>query len=515
MATKEDTPVLQKGSDALFDYCCCVCDDNASLTEAHFYCESCCKWYCDQCVSLHGQMYKKHTTLGKMEQVKWPVARGVAELLTKCEEHKGKTIEMFCADHSHLCCTTCVLLDHRKCNKVTQITSGEHKKEHDDLQKLTTDINSLTQRLRKLIEQKEDNVRSLQCEYDNIIEEITLVREKFNAALDLLVQRTINEGREVVARLQKSLQADVFLGKAALKRIQSLQDASDKIAPHDSELSTVAFMKIENELLTSDSILREIDSKSDFTLSFTLDKNIENCLATMTTLGTINTSNRSTVIATIRNSRYNIKLSGEETCEIRCICEMPNGNVIIADAKNNKIKILDKHFHVVSYCDIPAHPFYVCQITDAEVAVAVYNWVSVQEIHILALKNDTMVEKEIFKLTHPCTGIRHYNGHLYVTSKQALYRYTMTGMLLDKMYEDTSGSHTVYRFALNANVDRIYVLDLTNHKVLTLNMSGQFLASFTDPELKQPIDVHVTESGQVLVCGHTSQNIIQLNSEGT
>ncbi|XP_052253139.1 uncharacterized protein LOC127859663 isoform X2 [Dreissena polymorpha] len=422
---------------------------------------------------------------------------------------------MFCVDHSQLCCTACVLLDHRKCNKVTQITSGEHKKEHDDLQKLTTDINSLTQRLRKLIEQKEDNVRSLQCEYDNIIEEITLVREKFNAALDLLVQRTINEGREVVARLQKSLQADVFLGKAALKRIQSLQDASDKIAPHDSELSTVAFMKIENELLTSDSILREIDSKSDFTLSFTLDKNIENCLATMTTLGTINTSNRSTVIATIRNSRYNIKLSGEETCEIRCICEMPNGNVIIADAKNNKIKILDKHFHVVSYCDIPAHPFYVCQITDAEVAVAVYNWVSVQEIHILALKNDTMVEKEIFKLTHPCTGIRHYNGHLYVTSKQALYRYTMTGMLLDKMYEDTSGSHTVYRFALNANVDRIYVLDLTNHKVLTLNMSGQFLASFTDPELKQPIDVHVTESGQVLVCGHTSQNIIQLNSEGT
>ncbi|KAH3893252.1 hypothetical protein DPMN_017398 [Dreissena polymorpha] len=58
-------------------------------------------------------MYKKHTTLGKSEQRKWPVAKGEAELLTQCEEHKGEHIKMFCVDHSQLCCTACVLLDHR------------------------------------------------------------------------------------------------------------------------------------------------------------------------------------------------------------------------------------------------------------------------------------------------------------------------------------------------------------------------------------------------------------------
>ena len=104
--------------------------------------------------------------------------------------------------------------------------------------------------------------------------------------------------------------------------------------------------------------------------------------------------------------------------------------------------MLDKHFHVISHCDMPACPVYVCQITDAEMAVAAYNWKSVHEIHVLALTNNNIVGKETFKLTHPCTGIRHHNGHLYVTSGQALYRYTMTGMLLDKMYEDTSSSHT-------------------------------------------------------------------------
>ena len=113
MAADEETPVLQKCSDILIDYCCSVCEDNDTLTEAQFYCERCSKWFCDQCVSLHGQMYKKHSTLGKSEQGKWPVAKGVAEQLTQCEAHKGEKIAMLCADHSQLCCATCVLLGHR------------------------------------------------------------------------------------------------------------------------------------------------------------------------------------------------------------------------------------------------------------------------------------------------------------------------------------------------------------------------------------------------------------------
>ncbi|KAH3819388.1 hypothetical protein DPMN_121121 [Dreissena polymorpha] len=292
-----------------------LCEDNDTLKEAQTYCEVCSKWFCDQCMSLHGQMYKKHTTLGKSDQGKWPVAKGVAELLTQCEIHKGENIKMFCADHSQLCCTTCVLLDHRQCNNVTQISCGNHKKEHEDLQKLTIDINNLTQRLRKMVEQTECNVKSLQFAYDKILEKITLERQKINAALDLVERRTINEGRALVTRLQKSLQADVDSGKAALKRIQSLQEASDKIEPHNSELSTVAFMKIKKELLTSDSIVREMASKTDSTLSFTLDTNIKKCLATMTMLGSINTSENNTMIATTRKTDNNVKKDNEFVLE--------------------------------------------------------------------------------------------------------------------------------------------------------------------------------------------------------
>ncbi|KAH3876331.1 hypothetical protein DPMN_000170 [Dreissena polymorpha] len=94
-------------------YICSVCMDNGRLTDADFHCQNCGKYYCDECLSLHNQMYKKHTAHGIYENEKWPGAKGVEELFTQCEEHGGNHIKMFCEDHSQLCCSTCVLIDHR------------------------------------------------------------------------------------------------------------------------------------------------------------------------------------------------------------------------------------------------------------------------------------------------------------------------------------------------------------------------------------------------------------------
>ncbi|XP_052267474.1 uncharacterized protein LOC127869173 isoform X2 [Dreissena polymorpha] len=508
MANKEETSVLQKGSDLLIDYFCSVCEDNDNLIEAQSYCESCSKWYCDQCVSLHDQMYKKHTTLGMSAKAKWPVANVVAELLSQCEEHKGKTIKMFCAEHGQLCCT-------RYCNKVTQITSEEHKQKHDDLQKLSADVTYLTQRLLKLIEHKECNIQSLQCSFDEVLEEIALMRMKFNSALDSLEQRTINEGIALVSRLKESLQADIDSGKKALNKIQSFKEAADKIGLHESELSTIAFMKIQKELSLSDLFLRMATVTSYSNLSFEPNKEIENCLATMTSLGYILSYKSNAIITATQQSLYNVKLSGESSCEIRCICEMSNGNILLADSKNNKVKMLDKEFRVISHCDMPSDPRYICQVSDTEVAVSVYDLEIVHEIHFLSVTDNTLVKKKSLNLTHPCTGIHHYNGQLFVTSRTALYRYSMTGTLLDKLYEDNSAVDTVCRCAVNTDGEMIYVVNYSHQKVLTLNMKGQLLASFTDPDLQSPIDLHLSTSGQVLVCATNSKNIIQLNSEGT
>ncbi|KAH3749337.1 hypothetical protein DPMN_183834 [Dreissena polymorpha] len=69
----------------------------------------------------------------------------------------------------------------------------------------------------------------------------------------------------------------------------------------------------------------------------------------------------------------------------------------------------------------------------------------------------------------------------------------------------------VKKCAVSPTGDKLYI---THDKLVTLARDGSVLATFTDPALIQPHDVHVTPAGQVLVCGFLSHTIIQVDDEG-
>ncbi|KAH3782326.1 hypothetical protein DPMN_160240 [Dreissena polymorpha] len=53
-----------------------------------------------------------------------------------------------------------------------------------------------------------------------------------------------------------------------------------------------------------------------------------------------------------------------------------------------------------------------------------------------------------------------------------------------------------------------------HHRLLTLSPNRTLLFTFIDPQLQYPWCDHVTTAGGVLVCGLTSQTIIQVDREG-
>ncbi|KAH3831376.1 hypothetical protein DPMN_104641 [Dreissena polymorpha] len=72
----------------------------------------------------------------------------------------------------------------------------------------------------------------------------------------------------------------------------------------------------------------------------------------------------------------------------------------------------------------------------------------------------------------------------------------------------------VYKCAVSLTGDRLYIINWSQNKLLTLARDGTLLATFTDPELRGPVGLHVTPAGQVLVCGSSSCTILQVGSEG-
>ena len=72
----------------------------------------------------------------------------------------------------------------------------------------------------------------------------------------------------------------------------------------------------------------------------------------------------------------------------------------------------------------------------------------------------------------------------------------------------------VVKCAVSPTGDRLYITSYWNNKLLTLARDGTLLATYTDPALSGPYDLHVTPAGQVLVCGYLPYTVLQVGWEG-
>ncbi|XP_052251817.1 uncharacterized protein LOC127858641 [Dreissena polymorpha] len=156
----------------------------------------------------------------------------------------------------------------------------------------------------------------------------------------------------------------------------------------------------------------------------------------------------------------------------------------------------------------------MCNIDSSLVAVTLDN----REVHFIRVTNDQLVKDKVLKLQHECHGIAHHQGNLYITDDSALYRFTVEGRLVSKMYKDTGGC-SVRSCAVSPDGERIYVANWDSNQLVTLSRDGTVISRFTDPILNEGCGdvrpgLHVTDSGQVLVCGGRSHTIIQVDRDG-
>ncbi|KAH3856387.1 hypothetical protein DPMN_098974 [Dreissena polymorpha] len=138
-------------------------------------------------------------------------------------------------------------------------------------------------------------------------------------------------------------------------------------------------------------------------------------------------------------SVHNIKMPSEShTSSITAVCALPNGQVLVADGNNYKVKLLNQQYRVVSHLDFRDNPQDMCLITPTEVAVAMSN----KEVQFITVSQSQLAKGRKLKLQQYCKGIAHNQGDLYICSGTALYKFTLSGELVCRLYEDSSAGLT-------------------------------------------------------------------------
>ncbi|KAH3801109.1 hypothetical protein DPMN_154754 [Dreissena polymorpha] len=438
--------------------------------------------------------------------------------LLKCDVHKENKLETFCQDHQQLCCSVCVLLNHRQCCSVIFI-SDSVKKMSPDMRHLSINLQTILDELNKFKSTQEASIQYVDVSYSEKLQEIQDLRNKLNAALDVQEKTTMKELDEIRSTLQTTLKNDLDNCSRLKDELKQISEAVNVLYDKGKkEIEFIAYIKCLEKIQESKTYLKKNRVDVQSSIIFKANIAFEKYLFEQERLGMIVDSmqslrlkmNPDQMMTVKRISEYSVRISSDTRSNSGIgVCCLPSGQVIVTDSYNKKVKMLNEQYHVSSHCDVPCSPEGICQITSSEVAVNSY-----KDVQFISVINGQLVNGRKVQLQHAACGIAHHQGSLYVTSGSALYHYTLDGSLLKKLYEDTGYYDSVFKCAVSPDGDRIYVTNNSQHKLITLATDGTLISTFKDPKIQSPWGVHATPSGQVIVVGAGDNSLIQVDHEG-
>ncbi|KAH3693469.1 hypothetical protein DPMN_080902 [Dreissena polymorpha] len=449
-------------------------------------------------------------TCGREDIKKWPVSKAVEDFLRKCEVHEDETLTQFCHDHSQLCCSACVGTIHSQCSKVTQISELTNS-QPTGLEGMSVELETVLGEIKTLQISQKASIQSLQKTYK---EHSAVMIEQMRGNLNTYIDECDNSSVGTSGGNEQYLKEEMC--KSVLSIVNEFDNITTKelnemkaevISIKGSVTSSIhKCTSVHNDLSQFHEIVQKIGDHKQLCLIASIKcKHI--IQQALTLLGK---SGKAFNVQS--NTKHNVRIpSDKDVCIMRGICVLPDGQVLIVDSKNQKVKLLNQQYQVVSHWDVNARPVDICLITPSEVAVAV-NTSKIHEVQFITVNHGKLVPGRKFQLQHECRGIGHHQGDLFVTSGQELYKYSLNGKLICSLYQDRSANYTVYKCDVSPTGDRLYITSY--YQLRTLARDGTLLATCTDPALGGPSGLHVTPAGQVLVCGDWPYTVQQVGWEG-
>ncbi|XP_052257860.1 uncharacterized protein LOC127862666 isoform X4 [Dreissena polymorpha] len=350
-------------------YCCTICEKERSVEiDADFYCKKCLNFFCRKCINSHnqhGRWFKKKSPYGKDKIRKWPLSKKMETSLLTCVIHKVERLTMYCPDHSQLCCSRCVELNHRLCLEVTPLSQAARGKS-TNFKNLSVRMENTLSLMKQCQTYQEDIMMSLKVsckEHERLIVDglrvniVSYLRECETSTVNTThehMQYPISEMREEIKYLLADFEKSTI--KEEKKEELNLKQAPLKVVRNSC-------IRLHYELFNLHVAIPKVLDKPE--LSFIASKK---CLENIQQSDIFIKENFPIHVFTVNGkSVHNVKMPSDSfTCEITAVCALPNGQVLVADYDNNKIKLLNQQYRVVRHLYVRAKQL-VCRLYDGSI----------------------------------------------------------------------------------------------------------------------------------------------------
>ncbi|XP_053390780.1 uncharacterized protein LOC128553631 isoform X1 [Mercenaria mercenaria] len=210
----------------------------------------------------------------------------------------------------------------------------------------------------------------------------------------------------------------------------------------------------------------------------------------------------------------NIKMQSDaSSCWVHGSCLTEDGALLMADFSNKTLKRANNvTTPVLDYCNLPDQPYSVCCIGKQEAAVTLTN----NTVQFVSLA-DQMTPTRQIKLTHKCFGIAYKGDKLYITDYgKSLYIYDMTGNLLQKVSQNITGNSLFQwsRHIAFSDTGKETFVTCQAKGLINLDVNARHTNIYTASELSITTGVCSDGRGNLSVCGHGSNSVVQIGQDG-
>ncbi|XP_060573281.1 uncharacterized protein LOC132731171 [Ruditapes philippinarum] len=477
------------GSDEFVNFKCCLCEKKNITKVADTYCVDCQDYYCSPCTNLHKMFPSavgEHHFIDKSSFNTVSLQKSLPSFpVERCEAHKTKLLDMYCADHDEVACATCIAIKHRTCQNIhsvpEEIDTLYQKTEVEDIKQKMLRIKIKmegTEKAKKLL------IKELNVQKEKAAESIRQFRKEIEEVLDTLEMATITTLEEKYKNAIEKLENDT---NKLQKHIDELKRSSQKLTKSaGNKAQEFVNVKTSKKQITEAYEAEALTNTSAAKIEFNADLTMINAFKDFKTFGLVSVSESENM----RDKLYDVKSKKQvyikyendrQTCNVYASCFTDDGLLFLADYSNKALKLIDLSSEsMIDRLDLHASPLSICQIGKNEIAISLDN----QTIQFVSMGNKLKTAKQL-KVDHFCHGLACKDDKLFISDQRtSVYIYDMNGSMLRKITSDKQGN-TIFRHNRHISVSNdgkmIYVADCTKG-LIVLDLEGNYKTTITDPD---------------------------------
>lgn len=517
---------------------CEPCKESKESRIARSWCQQCSEALCEECTKCHMSMKATRShEITPLENVRSNPKPAVKEDVV-CYEHNKKEVDMYCQDHEQPCCPMCIATNHRKCDRIAQITEVLHKNQTNDTTKLFKDMDRVVSDADTIKRERQEVMRTTLAQKTKMLKDIGEAKKK-------LIDHIEKIESQITAKFTAISETDFAILQEQVDYCNSVQSAMHHtkisiLSAKEQELPKKEFIVTQQgkmkhkECALGLTNIRENSAKIQYL--FGEDRQVAETLGALEILGKLDVKhsypNRKpptpppppTPIeeddekkATRKVKTFNAKVKGDRReCKITAIKIWNNKRLLLADNSNVRLKLFGEFgdLLVAFNCNNPPWDF-----TFIDKMKCVVTFPNERKIRIFKVK-ENISEVGFIQSTRGCNGICIAGDDLAVTFGSGCIRIiALDGtvkMMVDTDYIGKRVFSNPEFIAFNNFSSRLYVSDYNNHTITALRYDNGkvdktplFVYAVSGPR-----GVSVDVRGNLHVCGFWSNDIHKVKDEG-